>query len=401
MPPPAPGAWSSAHLPVRKPIMGSLRHHDARDAVWAARADLWIGEEMDVVLVRHGVHDVSGQLTPRGEHQVESLADALRDRGSMPDLILHSGKPDAARTARMLGAILAPSARLLEIPALTPRGGPGDLSKLADQARRLDADLASSSCVLAVGPGPAEQSGHRSDRAPFVSGAARRRGLRPGAGHAGAIRRARAGLLPVPDGGLPGGSAPRQGQLEDDRRRPASGLVLTALTALLVLQARPHFWGSLAVVALSVSLALFLASVYFYDQLSTPSGFWTDADQPRRPWQRLYERREARLEAIWTRELDQAQCDDGCEGANEQDNCRRQRADDHPAIYLQLHDGRVYWLMVSTSRRVFTPAVFLAVTGFIALLIGTGNPWIWACGLAGLAAAALYAALHRPELGAD
>lgn len=66
-----------------------------------------------------------------------------------------------------------------------------------------------------------------------------------------------------------------------------------------------------------------------------------------------------------------------------------------------LHDGPVYWDMVATSRLVFTPAVALAFAGFLALLIGTNDTWIWAGGLVGMSIAAGYAALRRPDLGAD
>jgi hypothetical protein len=50
---------------------------------------------------------------------------------------------------------------------------------------------------------------------------------------------------------------------------------------------------------------------------------------------------------------------------------------------------------------IFTPAVFLALASLVVLLIGTGDPWIWGWGIAALAFAGLYAAVHRPSLGAD
>ena len=56
--------------------------------------------------------------------------------------------------------------------------------------------------------------------------------------------------------------------------------------------------------------------------------------------------------------------------------------------------------MVRTSRRVFTPAVVLALAGFVALLVGTGDWRIWAGGLIGLGLAGGYATIHRPDLGA-
>jgi hypothetical protein len=181
-----------------------------------------------------------------------------------------------------------------------------------------------------------------------------------------------------------------------------AGFVLTALSAVLVLDKRPWPWDRVsAIVAMTASLALFLAAVYIYDQLSMPSGFWTDAEELRWPWKQLVRCHEARQEKHWSKAWKAAEKDDKDNERQTDDESKGRRADDDRKVYPLLHDGPVYRFMVGTSRFVFNPAVFLAVAGFVALLIGTNDIWIWLVGLVALAVAAVYAALHRPPLGAD
>jgi hypothetical protein len=172
-----------------------------------------------------------------------------------------------------------------------------------------------------------------------------------------------------------------------------AGFVFTALSAVLVLT--PETWAAhrvVAITALTAALALFVSAVYIYDQLSTPAGFWTDAEQPKPWWRRLYERRERRLEEHWADLMRDAAGDY---------NHRARIADDAPIFHKTATDGPMYWLMVKTSRWVFTPAVVLALGGFVALLVGTEDARIWIGGVVALAVGGTYAAFHRPDLGAD
>lgn len=99
-----------------------------------------------------------------------------------------------------------------------------------------------------------------------------------------------------------------------------AGFVLTALSAVLVVGQRPWPWDRVAaVIALSTSLLLFLASVYIYDQLSTPSGFWTDAAPPRLFWKRLYEARDGRFERLWNKTWDSTTGDEDRKGRQADD----------------------------------------------------------------------------------
>ena len=77
------------------------------------------------------------------------------------------------------------------------------------------------------------------------------------------------------------------------------------------------------------------------------------------------------------------------------------RADDDGKISQRARDGSLYVDMVATSRWVFLPAVVIALIGFVTLLLGTDDKYIWVLSLIGLALALGYASIHRPDLGAD
>ena len=163
-----------------------------------------------------------------------------------------------------------------------------------------------------------------------------------------------------------------------------AGFVFTALSGLLLLVTdRWTLAQVVAVVALAASLALFVACVYIYDQLGMPSGFWTDSARPRL-WRRHYARRERAREQRWHDIAGTA----GPDAADEDLRPLRQ-------------DGPRYHLMISTSRLLFTPATWLALAGFLALLTDTGDWRMLVGGCAGLLLAGVFALTRRPDLGAD
>jgi phosphohistidine phosphatase SixA len=332
-------------------------------------------------------------MSAHGRHQIETLARALRLRGTLPELFLTSEHAKEAGT--LLSERLANGDPPVVLDALTPGCGPGGIDELVRQAQAAHVDLDSCACVLAVG-----HEGRLSDLLTELTGA-RSRPLSHGEGVC--VRGASLQELAAGRGAVHYRYPTANHQEEALRAKVHSkmtvatflaGFVFTALSAVLVLEPKNGWpWDRVAaLVSLTTSLALFIAAVYIYDQLGTPSGFWTDADRPR-AWRRLYRRREARLEARWANLQRRSSC-----GDNEH---RGRQADDDPAFSRPRQDGPVYWLMVRTSRFVFTPAVVLALAGFIALLVGTGDRRIWAGGLVGLAVASAYAAFHRPDLGAD
>jgi phosphohistidine phosphatase SixA len=353
---------------------------------------------MDFILIRHGArepHQEDGPLTRHGIYQVKALTDALRLRGSTPDLVITSRRKHAQETAATVRKELAPAVRPpVVLDALTPGGGPGGVPELVQGAAKAGVDLSSCQSVLVIG-----HEGRLSDLVIELTG---RRSYPLPCGGAVCIRGESFADLAAGNGRIHY-RYPTVDYQEDQLRSKVNskmtvasmlaGFVLITLAAVLVLDKRPWPWERIAAItALTVALVLFVASVYIYDQLSMPSGFWTDADKPRKLWKKLADAQEARQESRWNKLWDAANGDDEAKG---------KQADDDRGIYHPLHDGTVYCLMVKTSRLVFTPAVVLALAGFVALLIGTGDPWIWAVGLAGVAVAAGYAAFHRPPLGAD
>ena len=351
---------------------------------------------MDLVLIRHGAWDPQqgeGKLSRHGAHQADILADGLELRGTVPSLILSSKRGAAKDTALELQNRLAPGVRLTELDALTPRGGPGDLVHLVRQS----ADLKSADCVFLIG-----HEGRLSDLLTELTG--QRSHPIP---HGGAVCVRGADFLDLAAGrGAIHYRYPTVDYQEDQLRSKVNskmtvasllaGFVLTALSAVLLLDNEHWPWHRVvAIITLTASLALFLAAVYIYDMLSTPSGFWTDA-KPRHLWRWVAARHESKREKLWIRLWNRVE-----KGAENDDRTRGLRADEDPRFYRLLHDGPVYWLMVQTSRLVFTPAVVLALAGFVALLVGTHDLRIWLGGLIGLLLAAGYAAWRRPDLGAD
>jgi phosphohistidine phosphatase SixA len=351
---------------------------------------------VDVVLVRHGSRAQSPDgrdLSGRGRHQARTLADALALRGASPDLVLSSSLDHARATALLLSDRLGVGRGPVELRALTPGCGPGNVDELIRQTGAAGVDLDRFTCVLVVG-----HEGRLSNLLTEFTG----RRTRP-IPHGGAVCVSAASVADLASGrGRTSYRYPTADHQEDALRAKVNskmtvstflaGFVFTALsTVLIVDRTRWPLHRVVAAIALTASLALFISAVYIYDQLSTPSGFWTVAGRPRL-WRRLYERQERRAEHRWERSRRAAR------GTEEE---KARQADDDPSSFRPIHDGPMYWLMVDTSRRVFTPAVALALVGFVALLLGTGDWRIEVGGLVGLVLAGGYAALHRPDLGAD
>jgi phosphohistidine phosphatase SixA len=352
---------------------------------------------MEMILIRHGAWSGDkdeGDLTDRGEHQTSELADALTRRKVRPDAVLVSRRRQAQQSAQTLRKRLAPGVGLTQLHALTSGGGPDGLPAILRQAGEANVDLADRDCVLVVG-----HEGRLSNLVTELTGV-RVRQLPPG----GAICVGADDLVGLISGRgrihyrIP--TADHQEERIEAKLHSKltvtsllAGFVLTALSAVLVLEKDP--WPPamvVAVVALTGALALLLSAIFVYDQLSTPPGFWTDAEAPRGPWAVLARRQEQAEEREWLRNY---------EAAHGDRTERGRIADDRPAAYRPLHDGPAYCQMVRTSRRVFTPAVLLAVVGLVALLVQTGDGRIWGLGGLAVLVAAGWAAWHRPPLGAD
>ena len=361
---------------------------------------------MDIVLIRHGVRDRArdnGALSEHGQHQARVLAQALALRGVVPSLVLTSKHTHAEETARLILQQFNLSPSLVPLPALTPTAGPGELDEMLRQSwAEAGVWQSPASCVFVVG-----HEGRLSNLLTEMTG---RRWHPLGHGSAVCIRASSVEDLLAGRGSVQF-RYPTVDYQEDALRAKInskmtvatflSGFVFTALSALL-LGADEWPWHRLvASMALTAALVLFVASVYIYDQLGMPAGFWTDAERPRKLWQRLYDWKEDRLETQWLQVRDKQAKRHAADGTTPDGDEQARLADDEPLFARPRLDGPVYWLMVQTSSVVFTPAVVLALIGFIALLVGAGEWLVWAGGFAALTGAGLYAAWHRPNLGAD
>jgi|tagenome__1003787_1003787.scaffolds.fasta_scaffold20980493_2 phosphohistidine phosphatase SixA len=352
---------------------------------------------IEIVLARHGARQRCGDdglLSERGWHQAATLARALHLRMSTPDTILSSARRHAWDTADQIGRQLPRPVIPVALDCLTPDRGPGTIEDLLEQADRKGVHLGVAHCVLVVG-----HEGRLSDLVVELTGSR----ARP-IPHGGAVAIRGDSLVQLVSGrGSLYYRVPTVDHQEDVLREKVTskmtvatflaGFVFTALSAVLLL-ARPWpLHRVFAITALTASLALFVSTVYIYDQLATPSGFWTDAGKPKPWWKKLYEHRERRLDKRWARLMHSATAED--------DDHRARVADDDAAFHRSAADGPMYWLMVKTSRWVFTPAVVLALAGFVALLLGTEDARILIGGVVALLIGGTYAAFHRPDLGAD
>jgi phosphohistidine phosphatase SixA len=345
---------------------------------------------VDFLLVRHGSrhHDeaTDGGLTDHGHHQIRTLARALRLAGSEPDCCFSSRSRHAQETAKVLQRALGEHSEPVHVlGCLTPQGGPGDVTTLVEQARAAVPDLDRRRCIVFVG-----HEGRLSDLVTELSG----RRIRPlGHGDAVCLRGScltdlvagRAELhFRYPTFDHQEASLQSKVQSKMTVSTLLAGFVFTALSGLLLLS--PGQWAAeqvIAVIALASSLTLFIASVYIYDQLGMPTGFWTDARRPQL-WARMYRRAEHRREARWHA----IAAVEGVDAADE-------------ALRPWLQDGPRYHLMIRTSRLLFIPGTWLALVGFMALLKGTGDLRILAGAAIGLVIAGGFAMTRRPDLGAD
>jgi phosphohistidine phosphatase SixA len=342
---------------------------------------------MEIILVRHGVQsrDGAGHLSQHGVHQIDSLAVALERRGVRPTLVLTSRSSHAHDTAALLrdrlGIQVIP---IVALNALTPDGGPSELDVLLSELEKAGITVADESVVFIVG-----HVGRLSNLLTELTGS-RARPIAHGeavmvwAGDMHEVLRGRAQVhsrYPVFDHDEKELRAKVQSKMTVASF--LAGFVFTALSTLLL---DLHDWPwhrVLAATALTGSLCLLVASVYVFDQLGTPSGFWTDNRSPWL-WRRFYVLLERRAEKRW----DRLSKKHGPEAADE----------DVAPMRL---DGPVYRLMLRTTRFVFNPAVLLGLIGFVALLTGTANIWVIVLGCSALFTAVVYVAWRRPNLGAD
>jgi hypothetical protein len=161
-----------------------------------------------------------------------------------------------------------------------------------------------------------------------------------------------------------------------------AGFVFAALIEVLLNHPDTDLHRAAAVM-LTLALALFVAAIYIYDQLSMPPGFWTDGPRPRLP-RTLANWRERRIEERWLKTAAQT--------------TPEQADDESAAVRL---DGPLFVTMVRASRWLFTPAVALSLLAFVAIVLEVHVWWVTAGAAISVAVAVVYFFAHRPMLGVD
>lgn len=157
-----------------------------------------------------------------------------------------------------------------------------------------------------------------------------------------------------------------------------------------------------AAVLLTLALALFVITVYVYDELSMPEGFWLSGRRSalRR---RLEGRQERHSDLRWNavangREADAPELDE-VRWIEDEAAWRHARADEDAAQVE--HDGPLYTWMVGTWRWAFTPALLFALVGFWLITFDAGSAATAIGSVLAIAIAVLWLTLRRPPLGTD
>ena len=330
---------------------------------------------MKIILIRHGSREYDGTsedkdmpLSDGGKDEVRRLGTALARLDLKPEVYLTSHYRHAIETGNILTAQLSETspARVLNLCALTPKSPTETFEDLIDEARSAGIDLGTLKVVAVVG--------HEARLSQLLTRLTSTR-ARP-------FNRAEVACLTADSfvDFLQG-----RGKVEfrlpvvdyqEDRLRPKvqskmtvstflAGFTFTALIEILTGTERSLAPLQVAAaISLTAALALFVASVYVYDQLGMPEGFWVYGDRPK-------------FRRVWIKKF-----------AKQFEEDRR------------LH-GILYAYMVWTWGWVFSPAVVLGLLGFVAILFNTGDMWVIGGGLVVVIAVLLYYLATRPELGTD
>lgn len=358
---------------------------------------------MDVVLVRHATRNAEGELTDRGSHQVDVLARALAARGVRASVFLTSDAPYAeqtcARLAELIGTADAAGPRVLG-PLVPEPGNPSGLENLIDAAQHAGIGLGAHDVVVVVG-----HEGHLSNLVTELTGARHRPIPRGGAV---SVRGTDLATLLKGRGCIDFRFPVVDHQEKQLRPKVQSKLTVATFLAGFVSAAlistvfadrfSPARQG--AAVLLTMSLALFIVTVYLYDQLGMPEGFWLGGRR-RAVGRKLERHRERRLESRWIAARDTVGPGPsrGDTWLTDERERRWARADE--AILKAEQDGPLYTSMVATWQWVFTPGVICALLGFGLLIFDAGTS------VTGIACAAVvllalgWFTLRTPALGTD
>jgi phosphohistidine phosphatase SixA len=334
---------------------------------------------MRILLIRHAERkkthggDEQASLSCEGREQVEQLCRDLTRLKIHPTLILTSKHAHAHETAQILAAASGgnPEVPVIGLKTLSSPGKgkapppPGNIEQIADEANASGTNLHKLEEVVFVGHEP-----YLGQMVTRLTGARCRH-----------LERCELVCLCAPSfteflrgkGEIEFRYPVNDFQEEVLREKVQSkmsvstflaGFAFTALTLLLGPGRDDAFsnWQITSIVCLTAALVLFIASVYIYDRLSMPPGFWAYDERGGAPVFRF----------------DKAKFDENVK-----------------------YHGLLYALMIWNWQYVFTPAVVIGLMGFIALLIDTGNQVVMTGGAIAITVGFAYYWLERPRLGVD
>jgi hypothetical protein len=175
-----------------------------------------------------------------------------------------------------------------------------------------------------------------------------------------------------------------------------AGFVLAALLSVAINPSRGvSWWTTLSVFLLTISLGALVGALFIYDQLSMPSGFWTDGPQP--GWlKQLRDREERRLNKQWNTAYAELQSRSSDLDAFELGS---QVEDLLPFSELRL-EGPAFSYMIRTHRYLVVPGLVAAALGVTAATADV-SVWLAAALIAALVVITIWYVRWRPVLGVD
>jgi phosphohistidine phosphatase len=345
---------------------------------------------MQLLLIRHGSRergspDSDKPLTDRGREEVEGLARVLRELSVVPARYVTSTKCHSYETAKRLHEATSANtvARIARIDELNTTRPPLDVFDAVKKVQALD----ETGITALVGHEPSLSQllmaltsvRHR----PLACGSAvclsacTARDLLKGKGQVDF-------RWPVVDY--------VERELREKIRSKAgvatflAGFTFTAITVVLSRPGSLSWYDMIATVALTISLALFVACIYIYDSLSMPEGFWIYGARSRLH-EFLHEFLIRRLEPLTKRHALAPRPRKEFKGEPQDSKLRR--------------DGPLYVYMVRTWTFMFTPAVVFGLIGFVALLLSSHRAFIYVGASLGIVLVTALYFRARPNLRDD
>lgn len=153
----------------------------------------------------------------------------------------------------------------------------------------------------------------------------------------------------------------------------------------------------IAVITLTLALALFVAAVYMYDRLNMPQRFWKYQDpSPKSAASSSGVNNPAPQAATASKDPPSSNCK--TEGSLLKLIVEKLHFKIHDTDGMET-DGALYTYMIAVWTWVFTPAVIAALVGFSAILYSTHNKIIFRSAIIVIIVVMIYYVVLRPILG--